>query len=325
MAAPPTPDPAPDDLARGLASPRGEVWIPVNGGSLAPVARPGDRALLRACDAAALRRGDLAVTWWAGAWAVRLVTSTHPLRTAAMTAVPGPEAGVVRGRVVALERGGRRRRYAVAARLRALLLHSLRSSRAAHAAHAALRRARAARVVRRLRAWLLGPVVVRRLGEPDGAELRRFASRHLPRRVGFLDGRLAGRWSTAGVALGAFTARGRMIGFVYLDEYRAEDVDLPGWWVRSLLVAPAVRHLGVARRLLLALREGARAAGLREIHADVRADNRASLRAFRGLGFVDADPGLVARAGEVLAPRHGGRALVVLQADTAGHGLRDRP
>lgn len=316
-----------DPISRSLATPGAEFWIPVNGPSLSPLARPGDRARIRRCGAGALRRGDLALLRRGDGWAVRLVTGTRPLRTASLRGHAGAEAGEVRGRVVALEREGRPRPWGAADRLRALLLRRLLRGRVAAGARALRELWRALPPARALRSRGLGPVRTRRLGEGDRVALRGFAWRHLPHLAAMLERQLGERWRTRGAAVGAFASEGRLVGFVFVDEYAEEGVDLPGIWMRALAVAPEARRLGVGRRLAEAIVDEARAAGVERVYADVRSANRPSLRLLRGMGFRDAAPELAARANLLLGAREGGARLVVLELplSPAGAGLSIAP
>jgi ribosomal protein S18 acetylase RimI-like enzyme len=302
-----------DPISRALATPGADFWIPVNGATLAPLARPGDRARMRACGAEALRRGDLALLGRGEVWAVRLVTGTRPLRTATLREEGAPEPGEARARVVALERAGRVRRWSAARRLRALLLHRLLSGRAGAAARTLRDLARRLPPARSLRGRRVGAVRVRRLEAADREALAGFAAANLPHLAPLLDRQLGGRWRTHGIALGAFGAEGRMVGFVFMDDYREEGVDLPGAWVRALSVAPEARRLGVGRMLAAALCDHAAAAGVACLRADVRSTNRASLRLLRELGFRDGAPELASRAGALLSAREAGAPIVVLE------------
>lgn len=292
-------------------------WIPVNGTSLAPLARRGDRALVRGCGAAGVRRGDLALVRRGTVWAVRLVVGVRPLRTAALREPAALEEGQVRGRVAALERAGRVRPLGAGARLRGLLLHRVLSGRAAPLLRRLRERLQGLAPLRMLRALRAGEVRVRPLAPADGRALAAFAARHLPHLAPLLARQLAGRWQEAGVAIGAFDAAGRMVGFIFLDEYRQEGVDLPGVWARALSVAPRVRRLGVGRMVMRALVDHARSAGLERIFADVRAANPGSLRLLREAGWRDATPELTTRVNALFAAREGGQPLVVLEHDLA--------
>lgn len=55
----------------------------------------------------------------------------------------------------------------------------------------------------------------------------------------------------------------------------------------SLVVAPQVRGLGIARMLLLRAEEGAREHGAVSMRLEVRADNGAAIGLYHGLGYVD--------------------------------------
>lgn len=306
-----------DEISRALDGPGNDFWIPVNGTSVAPLARPGDRARIRSCGAADLRAGDMALLRREGRWTVRLVTSTAPLRTAVLRVGDALEPGTVHGRVVALERSARVRRHGVAGRLRALLLHRLLLGRGAAAARTLRAAVAGLGPLRALRRRRTGGVRIRPLTEADRDAFAAFARVHLPRLADYVDRQLGARWRSRGAALGAFADDGRLVGFVFLDEYAAEGVDLPGTWVRGLAVAAGARRLGIGRRLLETLCAHAADAGLPRILADVRSTNFASLALFRELGFRETAPEIAARANDILGFREGGVPLRVLCLEPA--------
>jgi mycothiol synthase len=140
---------------------------------------------------------------------------------------------------------------------------------------------------------------------------------------------LLARWGREeqpeGAAVGAFDRQGRLHGFAFLDDYRHEGLRVEGLWVRSLVVAPWARSLGVAGRLVAQLLEAARAQGAPCVHADVDAHNAASLRVFERAGFRPAPPALTERLhAEGLAAGRRGR-LVVLTWTAGEAPLRTPP
>jgi mycothiol synthase len=108
-----------------------------------------------------------------------------------------------------------------------------------------------------------------------------------------------------------------MRGFAWVDSYRQEALPLDGVWVRSLVVAPQVRRMGVATRLLGCLLDEARRQGEVRVHADVDDDNTASLQTFARLGFRPAPAELTRQANEAWDAAGRAKALVVLARELA--------
>lgn len=293
----------------------GAVWLPVNGPSLRPLLSLGDAARVERCAADALRPGDLALVRRGDAWAVRVVVRAAPLRTARLRGGAEAETGEVAGRVVAVRRRGRRVRAGRMTRAMVRAAHALLSSPACPRARSLFSRSTLLRLTRGRRARRLEPVTVRRLRPDDAAALDAFARDHLPRVRALLARQVAGRWRTAGTPVGAFAADGRMVGFVFVDAYAAEGVDVPGEWVRALSVAPEARRLRLGARLVDEACALAAAAGVHRVHADVQGGNEPSLRLLRALGFHDAPPDVAARARAVLATPADAHPLVVLRRD----------
>lgn len=83
------------------------------------------------------------------------------------------------------------------------------------------------------------------------------------------------------------------------------------WWqadeaeLASLAVAPSARRRGVASRLLDALLEGAREAGMTRVFLEVRASNAAALALYRRRGFREVGR----RADYYRRPREDARVL----------------
>jgi L-amino acid N-acyltransferase YncA len=104
-----------------------------------------------------------------------------------------------------------------------------------------------------------------------------------------------------------------MCGFAYLDDYRQEGLALDGLWVRSLVVAPRARRMGVAFQLIGCLVEQAQRQGEERIFADIDDDNLASLRTFRRAGFQASSADLTQRVNDEWRASGGGKPLVVLE------------
>lgn len=295
-----------DDLARRLhaSGTAGGPWLPVNGRTFAPLLRPGDEIQVAECDAADLRLGDLALFHRAAVWTVGVVIARAPLRAEAIRGAV-PVSGTVHARVVAVRRGGRVRAYGGA--MRALAFALRQAARAAGPAVRFVRSSRATRGVRRS----ARAITLRRLTLADAPLVDAYAAENLSRARELISHQIRGRWNTAGVALGAFDAGGRMRGFIFMDEYAAEGAPLPGHWLRNLSVTPWARRFGTGRALVARACAEAHAAGVATLHADVREDNVASIRLLRGLGFEDADPALAREANRVLVTP-GDAKLVVL-------------
>jgi ribosomal protein S18 acetylase RimI-like enzyme len=128
-------------------------------------------------------------------------------------------------------------------------------------------------------------VTVRELNVRDLAALLVFAARYLAVPGDFLGRQLLKRWPRKGIAVGAFSLSGEMCAFVYLDEYTEEGLQLEGFWIRSLFVAPNARRKGLGRRLVEFLLKRAGDRGIPVVRADVDPDNQSSVALFRGEGF----------------------------------------
>lgn len=79
---------------------------------------------------------------------------------------------------------------------------------------------------------------------------------------------------------------GKIVGNVTVHRQRNGK---RGWFISNLAVHPDHRRRGVARRLLLAGTESARARGARRISLEVRADNVPARRLYEELGFRQVD------------------------------------
>ncbi|NMO22452.1 GNAT family N-acetyltransferase [Pyxidicoccus fallax] len=274
------------------------------------------------CGPGALSRGDVALMRQGRRLVAHVVVSTAPWETASLVGDVDPPGGVTLGRVVAVRRG-------------AWVLPLPRPFRPAmwmtqQALSAAWARPESRVVFRRVRdfffsGWsrplrrrLVGPLDVRLLRTDDLDALLVFAGERLVVSPGFLRRQLRERWGLAeperrGAAAGAFDAQGRMQGFAWVDSYRQEALPLDGFWVRSLVVAPGVRRMGVATRLLGCLMAEAARQGEPCVYADIDDDNTASLRTFGGLGFRPASAELTRRTNQAWDAAGRTKALVVLE------------
>ncbi|SET34785.1 mycothiol synthase [Stigmatella erecta] len=318
----------PVDLAAFVESspPGSRLWLRGAGRSLYPLLRSGDSVQVLRCGPEALSRGDVALVRVGRRLIAHVVISTGPLVTASLLG-KGDPAGVPLGRVTALRRG-----WWILPLPRVMRPSLFVGQRMASALWA---RPLARGVARRLRdfafsGWSrpmrkqwLGRLEVRLLRAEDLDALLVFAGERLLVSSTFLRRQLLGRWArdggAVGAAAGAFDAAGRLCGFAYLDSYREEGLALDGLWVRSLVVAPRARRMGVAHRLLGCLLEAARKQGERRIYADVDEDNLASLRTFRRRGFRFASAELIRRVNAEWDASGGSKPLVALERMLDGH------
>ncbi|HSU15884.1 GNAT family N-acetyltransferase [Longimicrobium sp.] len=304
--------PSADDILARLNAADGDalVWLPVNGRTFSPLLRPGDQIGVARCAVDDLQRGDLALVRRDGAWAVRVVAATLPLRVGTPRGRVDDAPGEVHGRVAAIRRGGRTLGFGAGWRAAAWAMQ-----RAAAAARMVLgpaaRLARTSAAGRRIRGRRVGPVHVRPVRPEDADALDAFCAGNLPRMRPYIVTQARTRWATAGAAVAAFDARGGVRGFVFVDEYRAEGTDLPGVWLRALAVDPSARRLGLGRELVREVIAEAHRRGAREIFVDVLETNRASIALMRGAGFIDSPPELVAEANRVLAASGEGPRVIL--------------
>jgi len=295
------------DLFSALPAGR-EIWIRVYGRSLLPLLRSGDLVRAVRCGEAEVRRGDIAVVRRRrGPLVGHVVTSTRPLRTASFLGVPDAPGAEVLGRAVAIQRAELPFALPLPGSGRPLLFASHRLVARAYASGPirrgwrSLRELAASDATAGLRERVFGPFQVRRLRPEDADALLAFAGGRLRFTPEFVRRELCGHWQTPGAAMGAFDRRGRMVGFMFMGDYRQEGVPLEGMWLRALMVARRARGLGVARRLMEATCALARDAGLRSVFTDVREDNGASLALVRHLGFTLASSSLQEAARRLLA------------------------
>jgi ribosomal-protein-alanine N-acetyltransferase len=112
----------------------------------------------------------------------------------------------------------------------------------------------------------------------DGPAIARVARASLPERW-VPDAFRQELEARGGLGFVAVSDAGEVVGYALAArvEHEAE--------IRSLAVAPAHRRSGLGRRLLAALLEAQRAAGVCDVLLEVRASNRAALHLYAGAGF----------------------------------------
>lgn len=298
------------------------LWVRGAGRSLSPLLRAGDSVRVMRCGPGSLAPGDVALMRQGRELVAHVVVSTRPWRTASLLGPQDAPGGVTLGRVVALRRG----RWVVP------LPRPLRPALwlAQQAASTAWAWPRTRLVSRGVwdflfarwslsrRRHLVGALEMRLMTAEDLEPLLAYASERLVVSPGFLRRQLRERWGLPeagrrGAAAGAFDAQGRLHGFAWVDSYRQEGLQLEGDWVRSLVVAPSVRRMGVATGLLERLLDEARRQGLSRVFADVDEHNAASLRTFERLAFRRADAALTEEANEAWDATGGSTRLVVLE------------
>ena len=323
---PPRKTPSTEVLLNVLeALPPGQrLWVHGAGRSLYPLLRGGDSVRVLRCGPGSMARGDVALVRLGRQLVAHMVVSTRPWLTASLVGGVDPPGGVTLGRVVAVRRGQlvlplpRPLRPAMWAARQALAAAWARPG-----SRLAYRRVRDfffSGWSRPLRRRLVGPLEVRLLRADDLDALLVFAGEQLVVSPGFLRRQLRERWglesdARRGAAVGAFDAQGRLHGFAWVDSYRQEALPLEGFWVRSLVVAPQARRMGVATRLLGCLMDEALRQGEARLFADIDDDNTASLRTFGGLGFRAATPELTRRTNVAWDAAGRTKALVVLERE----------
>ncbi|MDY7231930.1 GNAT family N-acetyltransferase [Hyalangium rubrum] len=312
---------SPADLTVLLEStpPGRQIWLRGAGRSLYPLLRSGDSVRVLRCESEELARGDVALVRVGRRLVAHVVTSTEPVVTASLLGVQDPT-GVVLGRITALRRGRWMLPLPRLIRPTLFLGHRLLaqvwSRPKGREALRGLRDFTVSGWSRPLRRRWLGQLEIRLLRAEDLDALLVFAGERLLVPSGFLRMQLLRRWSREdpeGAAVGAFDQRGRMCGFAWLDNYREEGLALDGLWVRSLVVAPRARRMGVAYQIICCLVEAARAQGADRLFADIDDDNVASLRTFRRAGFRSSTPELTQRVNEEWKVAGGVKPLVVLE------------
>jgi mycothiol synthase len=297
-----------------------QLWLRGAGRSLYPLLRSGDSVRVLRCAPEKLARGDVALIRVGRKLVAHVVVSTAPVVTASLLGGKDPS-GEPLGRVTAVRRGvwilplPRLTRPSLFLGQR--VLSGLWSRPRARAWFRRLRDFTVAGWSRPLRRRWLGRLEVRLLREDDLDALLVFAGERLLVPSGFLRQQLLGRWargdSSRGAAAGAFDTQGRMCGFAYLDDYREEGLALEGLWVRSLVVAPRARRMGVAYQILQCLMDEARRQGAERIFADIDDDNVASQRTFQRAGFQASSAELTRRVNSEWSASGGTKPLVVLE------------
>jgi mycothiol synthase len=312
----------PADLAAFVeaTAPGQQLWLRGAGRSLYPLLRSGDSVRVLRCAAEELARGDMALLRVGRQLVAHVVVSTQPLVTAPLLGGKDPE-GVPLGRITALRRGGLVLPLPRVSRptlfLGQRLCSGLWSRPQARAAFRRLRDFTVSGWSRPLRQRWLGKLEIRLLRAEDLDALLVFAGERLLVPTSFLRQQLLGRWTredgAEGAAVGAFDKNGRLCGFAYMDDYRQEGLQLEGLWVRSLVVAPRARRMGVAFQLIQLLMEAARRQGADRLFADVDDDNFASLRTFGRAGFRASTSELTERVNSEWSASGGIKPLVVLE------------
>ena len=276
------------------------VTLRVLGGCMYPLFRSGDALTIRRCEERDVARGDVAVVKDChGRFVAHLVIGTGPIRTATLRG--GEDRGHLQllGRVTAIGRSLGVLPLPRIARPLVWLLHCIaRRSRDGGMPRSAVQYIRgigASKVTAALRRRLLEPVTIRLLNLRDLEALLTFAGQYLAVPPHFLKQQLRKRWGSHGVAAGAFGRNGRMCGFAYVDQYTQEGLDLEGFWIRSLFVAPIARRMAIGRRLVECLCQHAAAQGIDRVFADIDRRNESSVHLFLTQGFAPSKPELLAQ------------------------------
>src|SRR5262245_49264817 len=265
-----------------------------------PLFRSGDSLTVRRCDERDIARGDVAVVKDChGRFVAHLVVAIRPIRTATLLGREDRGKLELLGRVTSIGRSPAVLPLPKIARPLVWLIHwlamRLKDGKTARSAVHYLRGMGASKLTLGLRRRLVAPVGIRLLHFGDLEALLTFAGQYLAVPPHFLKQQLLRRWAFRGVAAGAFARSGRMCGFAYLDEYRQEGLDLDGFWIRSLFVAPIARRMGIGRRLVQCLCHHAAAQGIDRVFADIDKRNESSVNLFLTDGFGPSAPELLAR------------------------------
>lgn len=276
------------------------VTLRVLDGCMYPLFRSGDSLTVRRCEEREIGRGDVAVVKDChGRFVAHLVVATRPVRTATFFGKEDQGKLQLVGRVTSIGRSPAVLPLPRVARPLVWLVHwlvmRLREGRTSRSAVRYLRGIGASKLTLALRRRLVAPVAIRLLAFGDLEALLTFAGQYLAVPPHFLKQQLLKRWAFRGVAAGAFARNGKMCGFAYLDEYRQEGLDLDGFWIRSLFVAPIARRMGIGRRLVQCLCHHAAAQGIDRVFADIDRRNEGSVNLFLTDGFGPSAPELLAR------------------------------
>ncbi|MBZ4420959.1 GNAT family N-acetyltransferase [Myxococcus sp. RHSTA-1-4] len=300
------------------------LWVRGAGRSLYPLLRGGDSVRVLRCGPGAMSRGDVALVRQGRQLVAHVVVSTEPWATASLVGGMDPPGGVTLGRVVAVRRGQwvlpLPRPFRPAMWMTQQALSAAWARPESRVVYRHVRDFFFSGWSRPLRRRLVGPLDVRLLRTDDLDALLAFAGEQLVVSPGFLRRQLRERWGLPepdrrGAAAGAFDAQGRLHGFAWVDSYRQEALPLDGFWVRSLVVAPRARRMGVATRLLGCLMAEARRQGEERLYADIDDDNTASLRTFGGMGFRPSSPELTWRTNLAWDAAGRTKALVVMERE----------
>jgi GNAT superfamily N-acetyltransferase len=278
----------------------GSVTLRVLGACMYPLFRSGDSVTVRRCEECEVARGDIAVVKDRhGRFMAHLVVATRPVRTATFLGREDHGELVLLGRVTAIRRSPAVFPLPTIARPLVWLFHwlamRLRQGSTSRSAVRYLRELKASKLTLVLRRKLMAPFDVRLLNFRDLNALLAFAGQYLAVPSEFLKQQLLRRWPSTGVAAGAFSRGDRMCGFAYLDRYTQEGLELDGFWVRSLFVAPVARRMGVGRRIVQCLCGHAAKQGITRVWADIDSRNEGSVSLFRQEGFELSSPQLVAK------------------------------
>ncbi|TSC32485.1 GNAT family N-acetyltransferase [Corallococcus sp. Z5C101001] len=272
------------------------------------------------CGPERLARGDVALMRHGPRLAAQVVLSTHPWVTEALLGGSDVAGGELVGRIIALKRGRwvvrlpRPTRPALFLTQRALSGVWTKPESRAVFRHL---RDLFSGWTKPLRRHFVGPMEIRLVRPDDLDALLAFATERLVVSGTFLRRQLRDRWGLpperrVGAAAGAFDAQGRLYGFAWADDYHQEGLVLDGFWVRSLVVAPRVRRMGVASGLVRCLVDEMKRQGADRLHADIDEDNTASLRTFSGLDFRPAPDTLTTATNRQWDAAGGSKRLVVL-------------
>jgi len=304
------------------------VTLRVLGGCMYPLFRSGDSVTVRRCEERDIARGDVAVVKDAhGRFMAHLVVATGPVRTATFRGREDIGRLQLLGRVTAIRRSPAVFPLPTIARPLVWLFHWLamrmRQGRTSRSAVRYLRELRSSKLTLALRRKLMAPVDVRLLHFRDLDALLAFAGQYLAVPSEFLKHQLLRRWPSNGVAAGAFSRSERMCGFAYLDQYTQEGLDLDGFWIRSLFVAPVARRMGIGRRIVECLCAQAAKQGIARVWADIDSRNEGSVSLFRQEGFEPSSPQLVAKVQQEWWKKGSSISWTVLERSIADQGRQN--